>query len=123
MNLFLDFEKPLAELEGKIEELRQLGAKDAKEGAAARPAGVNIDDEIARLQAKSGQLMAEIYTRLTPWQKAQVARHPARPHFSDYVARLSSEFTPLAGDRLYGEDKAMIAGLGRFRGMPVAVVG
>ena len=67
--------------------------------------------------------MAEIYGRLTPWQKTQVARHPARPHFSDYAARLMAEFTPLAGDRLYGDDKAIVAGLGRFRGMAVAIVG
>jgi acetyl-CoA carboxylase carboxyl transferase subunit alpha len=122
MNVFLDFEKPIADLEGKIEELRQLGSKEApKDGP--RPAAVNLDDEIARLQAKTVQLMAEIYGRLTPWQKTQVARHPARPHFSDYVAGLMADFTPLAGDRLFGDDKAIVAGLGRFRGMPVAVVG
>jgi acetyl-CoA carboxylase carboxyl transferase subunit alpha len=122
MNVFLDFEKPIADLEGKIEELRQLGSKeDTKDGP--RPAAVNLDDEIARLQAKTMLLMAETYGRLTPWQKTAVARHPARPHFSDYVARLIAEFTPLAGDRLYGDDKAIIAGLGRFRGMAVAIVG
>jgi len=122
MNVFLDFEKPIADLEGKIEELRQLGSKEApKEGP--RPAAVNLDDEIARLQVKTVQLMAETYSRLTPWQKTQVARHPARPHFSDYMAGLMADFTPLAGDRLFGDDKAIIAGLGRFRGIPVAVVG
>ena len=114
MNVFLEFEKPIAELEGKIEDLRQLG----KEGQA-----VSIDDDIMRLQAKANQLVGEIYARLTPWQKTLVARHPARPHFSDYVARLIVDFTPLAGDRLFGDDRAIIAGLGRFRGRPVAVVG
>jgi acetyl-CoA carboxylase carboxyl transferase subunit alpha len=122
MNVFLDFEKPIADFEGKIEELRQLGSKEApKDGP--RPAAVNLDDEIARLQAKTVQLMAEIYGRLTPWQKTQVARHPARPHFSDYVAGLMADFTPLAGDRLFGDDKAIVAGLARFRGMAVAIVG
>src|SRR6476646_2947658 len=122
MNVFLDFEKPIADFEGKIEELRQLGSKEApKDGP--RPAAVNLDDEIARLQAKTIQLTAEIYGRLTPWQKTQVARHPARPHFSDYVAGLMADFTPLAGDRLFGDDKAIVAGLGRFRGMAVAIVG
>src|SRR6185312_989248 len=122
MNVFLDFEKPIADLEGKIEELRQLGLKDgAKEGG--KPAPVNIDEEIARLQSKSVQMIVETYARLTPWQKAQVARHPARPHFSDYMTRLIADFTPLAGDRRYGDDKAIVAGLGRFRGMPVAIVG
>jgi acetyl-CoA carboxylase carboxyl transferase subunit alpha len=84
---------------------------------------MNIDDEVKRLQARADQLLRETYAKLTPWQKALVARHPARPHFSDYVAGLIDEFTPLAGDRLYGEDKAIIAGLGRFRGQPVAIVG
>jgi acetyl-CoA carboxylase carboxyl transferase subunit alpha len=122
MNVFLDFEKPIADLEGKIEELRQLGSKEpTKDGP--RPAAVNLDDEIARLQAKTVQLMAEIYGRLTPWQKTHVARHPARPHFSDYVAGLMTDFTPLAGDRLFGDDKAIVAGLARFRGVAVAIVG
>src|SRR5258708_29807195 len=122
MNVFLDFEKPIADLEGKIEELRQLGSKEAP-NEGPRPAAVNLDDEIARLQAKTVQLMAETYSRLTPWQKTQVARHPARPHFSDYVAKLMADFTPLAGDRLFGEDKAIVAGLARFRGMAIAIVG
>jgi acetyl-CoA carboxylase carboxyl transferase subunit alpha len=114
MHAFLEFEKPIAELEGKIEELRQL----ATEGGSA-----NIDDEVARLQAKLAQLVKDTYDNLTPWQKTQVARHPSRPHFSDYVLRLITEFTPLAGDRLYGEDRAIIAGLGRFRGRSVAIIG
>ena len=114
MHAFLEFEKPIAELEGKIEELRQLAA----EGAAT-----NIDDDVARLQAKLTQLIQDIYAKLTPWQKTQVARHPSRPHFSDYVSRLITDFTPLAGDRLFGEDRAIIAGLGRFRGRSIAIIG
>jgi len=114
MNIFLDFEKPIADIEGRIEELRQLGSQDET---------VNIDNEIARLKDKANEMVRETYTKLTPWQKTQVARHPARPHFSDYVAKLLQDFTPLAGDRLFGEDKAIVAGLGRFRGRSVAVVG
>jgi acetyl-CoA carboxylase carboxyl transferase subunit alpha len=114
MNVFLEFEKPIAELEGKIEDLRQLGSQ----GQA-----VSIDDEVQRLQAKVDQLIGETYARLTPWQKTLVARHPARPHFSDYAEQLISEFTPLAGDRLFGDDRAIITGIGRFRGRSVAVIG
>jgi acetyl-CoA carboxylase carboxyl transferase subunit alpha len=114
MHAFLDFEKPIAELEGKIQELRQLDAEDAS---------VNIEDEISKLQAKAAQLIKDTYAKLTPWQKTQVARHPSRPHFSDYVTRLITDFTPLAGDRLFGEDRAIIAGLGRFRGRSVAIIG
>ena len=119
MNVFLDFEKPIADLEGKIEELRQFGS-NGKEG---KHSGIDIDEEIVRLQGKTAQMIADTYARLTPWQKTLVARHPARPHFSDYAARLLSDFTPLAGDRLYGEDHAIIAGVGRFRGRSVAVLG
>jgi len=122
MNVFLDFEKPIADLEGKIEELRQMGSEHPL-ADGTHNASINIDEEVARLQVKSAQLVAETYGRLTPWQKTQVARHPARPHFSDYVARLITDFTPLAGDRLYGEDNAIVAGLGRFRGRPLAIVG
>jgi acetyl-CoA carboxylase carboxyl transferase subunit alpha len=114
MHAYLDFERPIAELEGKIVELRQLAAQD--------PA-MKIDDEVKRLQLRADQLLRESYGRLTPWQKALVARHPGRPHFSDYARSLIDEFTPLAGDRLFGEDKAIIGGLGRFRGAPVVVVG
>ncbi|MBV8799872.1 MAG: acetyl-CoA carboxylase carboxyltransferase subunit alpha [Alphaproteobacteria bacterium] len=114
MHTYLDFERPIADLEGKIVELRQLAAQDAS---------MNIGDEVKRLQTRADQLLRESYARLTPWQKALVARHPARPHFSDYVKGLIDEFTPLAGDRLYGDDKATVAGLGRFRGEAVAVVG
>jgi acetyl-CoA carboxylase carboxyl transferase subunit alpha len=84
---------------------------------------MDIEDDVARLQGKAQQLINDTYGRLTPWQKALVARHPARPHFSDYVSGLIDEFTPLAGDRLFGEDRAVVAGLGRFRGQAVAVVG
>jgi len=122
MNIFLDFEKPVADLEGKIEELRQKASGNGAEDAERSPP-INVDEEIARLQAKAAQAVAELYAKLTPWQKTQVARHPARPHFSDYVSRLIADFTPLAGDRLYGDDKAIVTGLGRFRGHPVAVVG
>jgi acetyl-CoA carboxylase carboxyl transferase subunit alpha len=114
MPTYLEFEKPIADLEGKIVDLRQVAAPDS---------ATNIDEEVGRLQAKVDTLIKQTYAKLTPWQKALVARHPARPHFSDYAKGLIDEFTPLAGDRLYGEDKATVAGLGRFRGTPVAVVG
>jgi acetyl-CoA carboxylase carboxyl transferase subunit alpha len=114
MHTYLEFERPIAELEGKIEELRQLAAADPT---------MDIAEDVSRLQAKVNELVKTTYAKLTPWQKTLVARHPARPHFSDYVAGLIDEFTPLAGDRLYGEDRAVIAGLGRFHGNAVAVIG
>lgn len=114
MHAYLEFERPIAELEGKIVELRQLAAQDPT---------MEIEDDVARLQAKADNLINDTYARLTPWQKAMVARHPARPHFSDYVASLIDDFTPLAGDRLFAEDQAIMAGLGRFRGQAVAVLG
>jgi acetyl-CoA carboxylase carboxyl transferase subunit alpha len=114
VHAYLEFERPIAELEGKIVELRQL--------AAADPA-MDIEDDVARLQAKASALINDTYGKLTPWQKALVARHPARPHMSEYLQVLIDEFTPLAGDRLFGEDRAVVAGLGRFRGRPVAIVG
>lgn len=110
---YLDFEQPIAELEGKIEELRHLS--DAGE--------MNIADEVGRLQAKADKLIVQTYQKLTPWQKVQVARHPERPHCLDYVKALVEDFTPLAGDRLYGEDAAIIGGLGRIRGMSCVIVG
>ncbi len=110
---FLDFEKPIAELEAKIEELRHLSNSDQ----------INIAEEINRLQIKVDRLLKTTYAKLTPWQKTQVARHPDRPHFRDYVARLITEFTPLAGDRAFGDDQAIQAGLGRFRGRSVMVIG
>ena len=114
MHAYLEFERPIAELEGKIVELRQLAAQDPS---------MDIEDEVAKLQGKASALIGDTYSKLTPWQKALVARHPARPHFSEYVEQLIEEFTPLAGDRLFGEDRAVVAGLGRFRGRPVAIVG
>lgn len=114
MHAYLEFERPIAELEGKIVELRQLAEQDTS---------MDIEDDVARLQAKATQLIEDTYAKLTPWQKAMVSRHPGRPHFSDYVSHLIDDFTPLAGDRLFGEDRAVIAGLGRFHGRPVAVVG
>ena len=110
---FLDFEKPIAELEGKIEELRHLTGDE----------NVNIGEEVQRLQAKAERMLRQTYARLSPWQKCQVARHPERPHFSDYVARLVENFTPLAGDRLYGEDPAVVGGIGRFRGYSTVWIG
>jgi len=114
MHNYLEFEKPVADLQGKVQELRSL----EQDGEA-----VAIDEEIAKLETKAGQALAEIYTKLTPWQKTQVARHPDRPHASDYIDGLITDFTPLAGDRVYGEDAAIVAGLGRFRGTPVAILG
>ena len=113
MNVFLDFEKPVAELEGKIKELRHLS--DGSE--------VNVGEEISRLQAKAETTLRQIYGKLTPWQRIQVARHPERPHFSDYVASLIEDFVPLAGDRTFGDDRALLGGLGRFRGRSVMVLG
>ncbi len=114
MHTYLDFEKPVAELEGKVEELRQLSAEGSE---------VSLEDEIARLEDKAAQLVREIYSKLTPWQKAQVARHPSRPHFLDYARGLIADFTPLAGDRVFGEDAAIVGGLGRFKGETVMVIG
>src|ERR1700742_4812838 len=113
MATFLDFEKPIAELEGKIAELRHLSQGDE----------VNIADEVSKLQAKVERLTKQTYAKLTPWQKTMVARHPDRPHFSDYIAGLVTDFVPLAGDRAFADDKAIMGGLGRFRGRPVAVLG
>ena len=113
MDTYLTFEKPIAEIEDKIRELRHV----------ADGGGVNIVDEITRLQAKVDRLLRQTYTRLTPWQRTQVARHPDRPHLGDYIAALIEDFTPLAGDRTFADDKAVIGGLGRFRGRPVMVIG
>ncbi|MCH9000408.1 MAG: acetyl-CoA carboxylase carboxyltransferase subunit alpha [Proteobacteria bacterium] len=110
---FLDFEKPVAELEGKIEELRHL----------SDDGGINIADEVAKLQTKADRLLRQSYAKLTAWQRTQVARHPDRPHFSDYVEHLIEDFTPLAGDRLFAEDRAMIGGIGRFRGYSTVILG
>lgn len=113
MRHFLDFEKPIAELEGKIEELRRL----------PETPGVDIAEEIETLGQKVEKLLAATYAKLTPWQKTLVARHPARPHARHFLARLITDFLPLAGDRAFADDRAILAGLGRFRGRAVAVIG
>src|ERR1044071_6552541 len=113
MRHFLDFERPIAELEGKIEELRHLSADS----------GLNIAEEVGRLEAQANRLLHQSYARLNSWQKVLVARHPDRPHCLDYIAGLISEFVPLAGDRHFGEDAAVIGGMGRFRGRSVMVLG
>lgn len=113
MNTFLEFEQPIAALEGKIEELRHLSNND----------DINIAEEVGKLQEKAQKLLVQTYDKLSPWQKVQVARHPERPHCVDYIAGLIEEFTPLAGDRQYGDDKAISGGLGRFRGQACVVIG
>jgi len=110
---FLDFERPIAELEGKIAELRHLGDAD----------GMNIVEEVARLQHKVEKQLHTTYSKLTAWQKTQVARHPDRPHCLRYIDRLIKDFMPLAGDRGYADDSAIIGGLGRFRGQSVVIIG
>ena len=113
MPTFLDFEKPIAELEGKIEELRHLDGDGE----------INIADEVSKLQTKADRLLRQTYAKLTPWQRVQVARHPDRPHFLDYADVLIENFTPLAGDRFFAEDNAIIGGLGRFCGYSAMVIG
>ncbi len=114
MRHYLDFEKPVAELEARIDELKALDLDG--EGHA-------IGEEALRLEAKAMKSLADIYAALTPWQKTQVARHPQRPHLSDYLRHLVSDFTALAGDRVFGEDQAIVGGFGRFRGRSVCVMG
>jgi acetyl-CoA carboxylase carboxyl transferase subunit alpha len=111
---YLDFEKPVAELEAKVEELRAMGEGDS---------AVAIGDDLTRLEAKASAALKEIYENLTPWQKTQVARHPQRPHCLDYVSALITDFVPLAGDRKFGEDQAVVGGFGRFRGESVCLLG
>jgi acetyl-CoA carboxylase carboxyl transferase subunit alpha len=113
MRHFLDFERPIAELEGKIEELRHLSADS----------GLNVAEEVGRLEAQASRLLRLSYARLSSWQKVLVARHPDRPHCLDYIAGLISEFVPLAGDRAFAEDPAIVGGIGRFRGRSVMVIG
>ncbi|MCC7251154.1 acetyl-CoA carboxylase carboxyltransferase subunit alpha [Hyphomicrobium sp.] len=110
---YLDFEKPIAELESKVSELKALEGDE----------GVSISDEIKKLEQKAKAALVDTYGKLTPWQKTQVARHPDRPHCLDYVAALIEDFTPLAGDRYFSEDEAVMGGLGRFRGRPVVIIG
>ena len=111
---YLDFEKPVADIEGKIVELKKLSADSES---------VDFSEEIAKLEKRAADALRECYKSLTPWQKAQVARHPDRPHCLDYVQALFSDFTPLAGDRSFGDDHAVVGGFARFRGEPVAILG
>ncbi|QQP90293.1 acetyl-CoA carboxylase carboxyltransferase subunit alpha [Skermanella sp. TT6] len=113
MQTFLEFEKPIAELEGKIEELRHL----------TDTGDINIAEEVSKLQSKVDKLLRQTYAKLAPAQKVQVARHPNRPHCMDYIDGLVEDFTPLAGDRGFAEDRAVIGGIGRFRGRSVMVIG
>jgi acetyl-CoA carboxylase carboxyl transferase subunit alpha len=113
MRHFLDFERPLGELEGKLDELRHLSTTSE----------LNIAEEVGRLEASAARLLRQTYGRLTPWQKVQVARHPERPHALDFIDALITDFVPLAGDRAFAEDKAIVGGLGRFRGRAVMVLG
>ncbi len=113
MRTYLDFEKPIAELEGKIADLQTMDSAG----------GVNVTEEVDRLKVKAGELLAETYGALTRWQKCQVARHAGRPHFSDYIRLMAEDFTPLAGDRCFGEDRAILGGPARFRGRAVMIIG
>lgn len=114
MRTYLDFEKPVAELEAKVDELRAVQASGGE---------VQVDEEIERLESKAAQTLKDLYANLTPWQKTQVARHQQRPHCLDFVAQLITDFVPFAGDRKFGDDEAIIGGFGRFRGESVCVVG
>ena len=113
MVAYLEFEKPIAELEARIAELR----------STAHAGSLDIGSEVSKLEAKSEKLLRDIYARLSPWQKTQVARHPDRPHFKDYVAGFITDFMPLAGDRAFADDQAIIGGLGRLGGRRVVVIG
>ena len=113
MRHFLDFEKPIAELEGKIDELRRM----------SEPNGINIAEEVARLTDKADKQLRATYAKLSAWQKTQVARHPERPKASDYLRALIADYTPLAGDRAFADDAAVLGGLGRFEGQSVVVLG
>ena len=114
MRTYLDFEKPIAELESKVAELKVL---------AAEQRSVSIAEELAKLEAKAREALEETYSELTPWQKTQVARHPERPHFNNYIEGLVQDFTPLAGDRYFGEDEAIIGGIGRLQGRSAMIIG
>ena len=114
MRSYLDFEKPVAEIEAKVDELRALETGDS---AAA------IGEEIGRLEAKAAQTLKDLYASLTPWQKTLVARHHERPRTADYIAALITDFVPLSGDRKFGDDEAIVGGFGRFRGESVCVLG
>ena len=114
MTNYLDFEKPLAEIEGKAEELRAMARKNEE---------MDIEDEARALDAKAQTLLKELYKKLTPWRKCQIARHPERPHCKDYIDALFSEYTPLAGDRNFADDDAVMGGLARFDDQPVVIIG
>ncbi|MFY9320749.1 carboxyl transferase domain-containing protein, partial [Lentibacter algarum] len=114
MTNYLDFEKPLAEIEGKAEELRAM---------ARQSEGMDIESEAAALDKKAADMLVALYKELTPWRKCQVARHPDRPHCSDYIKALFTEYTALAGDRNFADDDAVMGGLARFDGKPVMVIG
>ncbi len=114
MTHYLDFEKPLAEIEGKAEELRNLARENEE---------MNVKDEARALDKKADALLKELYKTLTPWRKCQVARHPERPHCKDYIEKLFTEYTPLAGDRNFAEDDAVLGGLARLDDRPVVVIG
>ena len=114
MRAYLDFEKPVAELQARIEELKKLVANGDPQA---------IGEDIGKLEGKARQSLRDLYDNLTPWQKTMVARHPERPHFNHYVTGLIEDFTPLAGDRLFGEDEAIVGGLGRFRGQSICIMG
>lgn len=114
MTQYLDFEKPLAEIEGKAEELRALARANEE---------MDVADEAAALDQKAAKLLDDLYADLTPWRRCQVARHPERPHCKDYLKALFTEFTPLAGDRNFADDLAVMGGLARFQDQPVVVIG
>ena len=114
MQTYLDFEKPIAELETRVAELRET---------AASSEDIDIDAEVSKLETKSAKLLRDTYAKLTPWQKAQVARHPDRPHFKDYVAGIATDFMPLAGDRSFADDPAILGGLARIDGRRVMLLG
>ncbi len=111
---YLDFEKPLAEIEGKAEELRTMGRQNEE---------MDVEKEAENLDLKAQEILADLYKNLTPWRKCQIARHPERPHCKDYIKALFSEFVPLAGDRNFADDQAVIGGLARFDGKPIVVIG
>jgi acetyl-CoA carboxylase carboxyl transferase subunit alpha len=114
MLTYLDFEKPIAELETRVAELKET---------ASSSEDIDIDAEVGRLESKANKLLRDTYAKLTPWQKAQVARHPERPHFKDYVAGIAEDFLPLAGDRAFGDDPAIVGGLARIDGRRVMLIG
>ncbi|MCG6857131.1 MAG: acetyl-CoA carboxylase carboxyltransferase subunit alpha [Salaquimonas sp.] len=114
MRSYLEFEKPVADIEGKIHELRTMSEGDEN---------VDLSGEIEKLEIRANETLNDLYSKLTPWHKTQIARHPDRPHFKDYLGAFITDFTPLSGDRYFGEDMAIVAGFGRFDGESVAVIG